>query len=975
MSNFLFPANDSVDHAKRKYTYPSLLGDLVRGSHDSMEALKLFRSLLRGDNDSGETPGFMAFDAHGGDTGCHLRAGMFLETFAIYRRMFHVDSERWQELDEFFDDLLGKLQDLSGSAQTACAKLTKDKVKPGKVGFHANQETPRNVLSRLGWVELSDKCSRYPMDSKRIEPGKEKPASSSDEPQDETTGRAITWDILRFSILCRLIIYSYILSKYKSFLYHHDKLIGRMDPPKADKLTEQLMVDHCDMSYSAYKHPGPKRLEREFSDIQCWMSELSSAWLVSLASRFSVQSSLPRYILGPKSSKFHKMSNTPESLIQGYLAQRASLSQSQSRLIFVDRHFCSHGYHVNVFLGEVSQAPQRFSMSSITRFLAKCFSRPHPVQENDPLQLDLGWEITRFSVEDLLSSSDQTSPHMVIMGNSINGPLSSYTSLVLSSRADSGRTQKSLPHQLCDGKSCTENEQHVKDFINADHDQIAKSTFAMHPSYPFPVGSAIDETIHVGKHVKDWGTENGKEEEARGLMDGWRNSSRNADVLGCGKECMSVFAWQHFDMSTSSEPKASSERAIPAPDPTAPPNGGAQAWRTVAGGWLCQFCSFGFINALGSFQYIYETDILKTKSSSDIAWILTVQLFLMFFLSQPVGLAVDMFGTRPILLVAMLFSIGGLIGLSFATEYWQIFLAQSLCFGLGAAGTFVPGLVAAGQFFTTKRAFALGIVASGSSCGGVIFPIMLARLFDRIGFRATMRWTALMIGVMLLIANLLVTTARPAKGLAGRRSLMSVATFKKPTYVLFAAGSFLFFWGLFGPFNYLPLFADDASTKFIALYTVSIVNAASIPGRIIPNFFSDRVGNLKSLTLMAFATGVTVLVIWVPINYHKSLAGLVIFALFFGFTSGAYVSLMTPALIEVAGGHTDDLGVMLGTYFAIISIASLTGLPIQGAIVDTGTTGGDTQLMGLIVFCGVSILCGSGLLSCSLLMRQKIVNK
>ena len=143
-----------------------------------------------------------------------------------------------------------------------------------------------------------------------------------------------------------------------------------------------------------------------------------------------------------------------------------------------------------------------------------------------------------------------------------------------------------------------------------------------------------------------------------------------------------------------------------------------------------------------------------------------------------------------------------------------------------------------------------------------------------------------------------------------------------------------------------------------------------MPGRIVPNLFSDRVGNLKSLTIAAATAGVTVLVIWLPISYYKSLAGLIIFCIAFGFTSGAFVSLMTPALIEVAGGHTHDLGVMLGTYFAIVSIASLTGLPIQGAIV---TTDGDSdaQLMGLIIFCGVTMLSGSALLGCSLWMRGK----
>lgn len=113
--------------------------------------------------------------------------------------------------------------------------------------------------------------------------------------------------------------------------------------------------------------------------------------------------------------------------------------------------------------------------------------------------------------------------------------------------------------------------------------------------------------------------------------------------------------------------------------------------------------------------------------------------------------------------------------------------------------------------------------------GGVVFPIMLAQLFGKIGFRSTLRWVALMIGVMLIIANVLITPALPPKGLAGRRSLISLSTFKKPTYLLYASGSFFFFWGLFGPFDYLPTFAmADASTSSIALYTVAIVKYVSL---------------------------------------------------------------------------------------------------------------------------------------------------
>ncbi|KAF2680078.1 MFS general substrate transporter [Lentithecium fluviatile CBS 122367] len=397
-----------------------------------------------------------------------------------------------------------------------------------------------------------------------------------------------------------------------------------------------------------------------------------------------------------------------------------------------------------------------------------------------------------------------------------------------------------------------------------------------------------------------------------------------------------------------------------------PPDGGRNAWQTVAAGWLCQFCSFGFINALGTFQLIYETDILKTKSSSSISWILTMQLFLMFFLSQPVGMIVDMFGPRAILMPTSILAVAGLIGLSFAKEYWQIFLAQSLCFGLGAAGVFVPGLVAASQYFKKRRAFAVGVVASGSSVGGVVFPIFMAQLFDTIGFRRTIRWTALMIGILLLIANVLAVPPMKPKGWAGRRTLLSVAVLKKPSYLLYVGGSFFFFWGLFGPFNYLPLFAEQSHVIFdVAPYTVSILNAASIFGRILPPLYSDRVGHLRVITVCGFLSGLAVLIMWLPIEYYNSLGGLIVFTLFFGFSSGAFVSLITPCLVEVAGGHTHDLGAMLGTYFAIAAIASLTGLPIQGAISK------GKNLMGLIAFSGVTMLAGSIALGVALILSMK----
>jgi MCP family monocarboxylic acid transporter-like MFS transporter 10 len=133
-----------------------------------------------------------------------------------------------------------------------------------------------------------------------------------------------------------------------------------------------------------------------------------------------------------------------------------------------------------------------------------------------------------------------------------------------------------------------------------------------------------------------------------------------------------------------------------------------------------------------------------------------------------------------------------------------------------------------------------------------------------------------------------------------------------------------------------------------------------------PSYIADKIGSLLTMSIMAFATAITVLVIWLPVNFSENLAGVMIFTVLYGFTSGAFVSLMTPSLVQLCDGKIGDLGIMLGTFMAINSLACLTGLPIQGALVDRENGG----FLGLVIFSGVCLLAGSALITASLYMHK-----
>lgn len=59
----------------------------------------------------------------------------------------------------------------------------------------------------------------------------------------------------------------------------------------------------------------------------------------------------------------------------------------------------------------------------------------------------------------------------------------------------------------------------------------------------------------------------------------------------------------------------------------------------------------------------------------------------------------------------------GIMMLSLSTQYWQVFLSQGICMGLGAGLLYIPSLALVSIWFEKKRAIALGIVMSGIAVG------------------------------------------------------------------------------------------------------------------------------------------------------------------------------------------------------------------------------------------------------------------
>ncbi|KAJ5217397.1 MFS transporter asaE [Penicillium chermesinum] len=389
--------------------------------------------------------------------------------------------------------------------------------------------------------------------------------------------------------------------------------------------------------------------------------------------------------------------------------------------------------------------------------------------------------------------------------------------------------------------------------------------------------------------------------------------------------------------------------ALPGPGP--PPDGGFHAWLTVLGGFCGLFVSFGWINAIGVFQTYYESHQLRNVSPSTVAWVTSLESFAMFFGSPIFGSLFDSYGPRVILLGGTFFHVFGLMMTSLSSEYYQFILAQGICSPFGASAVFNACVNSVSTWFAKRRAFALGVMAAGSSLGGVIFPIMVSKLIPQVGFPWTMRICAFLILGMLGICNLTLKsrlTHQPK-----RVKIMSfVRPLKELKFTVTVAAAFFYFWGMFLPFTYVITQAERyGMSQNLSQYLIPMLNAASIFGRTLPGYFADRFGRYNVMIFFAFFSGILVLALWLP---SRGNAPAIVFSVLYGFGSGAFVSLV-PALVAQIS-DLREVGMRNGTLFCIISFAALTGTPIGGALVPDVLHGSYTKLQ---IFCGVVILVGA----------------
>ena len=140
---------------------------------------------------------------------------------------------------------------------------------------------------------------------------------------------------------------------------------------------------------------------------------------------------------------------------------------------------------------------------------------------------------------------------------------------------------------------------------------------------------------------------------------------------------------------------------------------------------------------------------------------------------------------RALLITGSFGVVFGHIMLSLCTTYWQTLLAQGFVIGLGGGCLYIPSIALLPGYFNTKLGLAIGLAASGSSMGGIIYPIMFYKLIDQVGFG----WSVRILGFTSLATLLIPIFIMKMRVKPGRiRSLIDWSAFKDLHYLLFVFG-------------------------------------------------------------------------------------------------------------------------------------------------------------------------------------------
>ncbi|KIY46612.1 MFS general substrate transporter, partial [Fistulina hepatica ATCC 64428] len=397
------------------------------------------------------------------------------------------------------------------------------------------------------------------------------------------------------------------------------------------------------------------------------------------------------------------------------------------------------------------------------------------------------------------------------------------------------------------------------------------------------------------------------------------------------------------------------------------PDGGLRAWLVVlgcfilSGSGLCwgQFSSFVSRQhhdiadaAAGVFQEYYKNHVFTDTTLGTLSLVGGILSFCSMTTSYLAGGLGDRYGYKKMIALSCMLTFLSILGASFMTKLWQIFLFQGVFQGISQGLSMPLYLALPSQWFLHHRALASGISVSGAGIGGACYSLVLRPLLTRLGYRKTLLVYACINAVLSLIAYCLLRVRFPPGEKAAKKRWL-------PRHVdlVFAslAGGMLFSqFGYLSPFYYMTSYTEAKvpslnEESLVPTIPLVIVNLCAGIGRIGCGMIADACGPINMFMLGLIFGGILQLVFW---TFATSFGSIIAFDALFGVLGTSFIGLLPAVCARVFG--TEGLATITGLLVLFSGPGQLAGPPIAGVIY---AASGDNWQM-LSIFSGAMMLAG-----------------
>ena len=370
-------------------------------------------------------------------------------------------------------------------------------------------------------------------------------------------------------------------------------------------------------------------------------------------------------------------------------------------------------------------------------------------------------------------------------------------------------------------------------------------------------------------------------------------------------------------------------------------------------GWVVTACAFVVLFVTYGVQYSFG--VFLPAMLDELGWQRAslggaFSLYTMVYsgCSWLSGRLTDTAGPRWVVTAGGLLLGSGIIATSQMTAQWQLYVCYGLIAALGMSSAYIPCNTTVVKWFQRKRGLALGLAASGSSCGILLCPWLTATGIARWGWRPVYFACGLSVLVLLVtLARFMVRNPEqlgltpdgdpaaqspaplPGSQTAALKSWTLAEAWTTPSFWLLGFSLVVMFLTIPVPFVHIVAFAQDLGLSHAnGALAVSVMGVSALVGNLCLGPLSDRIGRRSGMAVSLSVHIAAYLLFFSAQGLGVLYAG----AAAFGFFYGGLTTLL-PALVGDFFGRL-HAGSITGFLFAWAGVLGAWGPMIAGYVRD-----------------------------------------